>query len=84
MIFSLFKLFKIVAWYVSFVVFLFHQTSDKKLLRMNGKGIEFLTELKTGSSGSSDLHSERVEVESESLLSKFINQTLTVKGSFKS
>ncbi|HZL08717.1 MAG TPA: hypothetical protein VFC65_01875 [Prolixibacteraceae bacterium] len=51
---------------------------------MNGKGIEFLTELKTGSSGSSDLHSERVEVESESLLSKFINQTLTVKGSFKS
>jgi len=63
------------------VVILFHQTSDKRLLRSNGKGTKFLTGFKTWSSGSLDLHSERAEVESESLLSKFINPQLTVKSS---
>jgi len=48
---------------VSDVVSLFHQTSDKKLLRMNGKRIRFLTGFKTWSPGSYDLHSERAEVE---------------------
>jgi len=59
--------------YDSFVVSLFHQTSDKRLLRMNGEGIKFLTGFETRSSGSSDLHSERAEVGTESLLSRFIN-----------
>jgi hypothetical protein len=40
---------------------------------MNGKGIEFLTGFEPRSSGSSDLHSERAEVETGSLLSGFIN-----------
>jgi len=61
------------ARYSSDDVFLFHQTSDKKLLRMNGDRDGFLTEFKPWSSGSSDLHSERVEVGTESLLSKFLN-----------
>ena len=60
---------------------LLHQTSDKRLLRTNGEGNRFLTGFKTWSHGSSDLHSERVEVERESLLSKFIKQQLTVKSS---
>jgi hypothetical protein len=33
--------------YTPNVVFLFHQTSDKRLLRTNGDGIEFLTGFKT-------------------------------------
>ena len=73
MIFGLFKPFKMIVLYDYFVVFLFHQTSDKRLLRMNGEGIKFLTEFITRSSGSSDPHSRRAEVEPESLLSKFIN-----------
>ena len=59
--------------YASDVVSLLHQTSDKRLLRMNGEGIKFLTGFETGPSGSSDPHSRRAEVEPESLLSKFIN-----------
>jgi hypothetical protein len=51
---------------------------------MNGEGIKSLTGFRTRSAGSSDLHSERAEVGTESLLSRFINQKLAVKGSFKS
>jgi hypothetical protein len=39
-------------------------------LRMNGKGIESLTGFEPRSTGSSDLHSERAEVGTESLLSR--------------
>jgi len=81
MISGWFKLFKLLDRYTFNVVFLFHQTSDKRLLRTNGEGIKSLTGFKNRSSGSSDLHSERAEVESESLLSKFINPRLTVKSS---
>jgi hypothetical protein len=48
----------------------------KRLLRMNGEGIKFLTGFETRSSGSSDLHSERAEVGTESLLSGFIDQQI--------
>ena len=57
MIFSLFKTFKMLDLYAYDVVFLLHQTSDKRLLGMNGNGIQSLTGFKTKSSGSSDLHS---------------------------
>ena len=40
---------------------------------MNGEGIKFLTGFETGPSGSSDPHSQRAEVETGSLLPKFIN-----------
>jgi hypothetical protein len=43
---------------------------------MNGKGIKFLTEFETRPSGSSDLHSGRAEVGTESLLSGFINKRI--------
>jgi hypothetical protein len=69
----LFKLFKIFGLDNFFRVFLSHQTSDKRLLRMSGEGIRFLTEFEPGSSGSSDLHSERVGAGTESLLSKFFD-----------
>lgn len=52
MILRWFKSFKMLDLYTLDVVFLFHQTSDKRLLRMNGDGIEFLTGFKTKSSGS--------------------------------
>jgi|GEM_PF-3318726 len=55
--------------YTSDDVSLLHQTSDKRLLGTNGDGIEFLTGFKTRSTGSSDLHSGRAEVRTESLLS---------------
>jgi hypothetical protein len=51
---------------------------------MNGEGIKFLTGFETRSSGSSDLHSERAEVGTESLLLRFINKKKAVKGSLKS
>jgi len=59
--------------YASSIVSLFHQTSDKRLLETNGKGFKFLTGFKNWSPGSSDLHSGRVEVRTESLLSWFVN-----------
>jgi hypothetical protein len=40
---------------------------------MDGKGRRYLIEPKTESSGSSDSHSEKAEVRTESLLSKSIN-----------
>jgi len=43
---------------------------------MDGEGIKFLTGFKTRSSGSSDPHSERAEVETGSLLPKFINRKI--------
>jgi hypothetical protein len=43
---------------------------------MNGEGIKFLTGFEPRSSGSSDLHSERAEVGTESLLSGFIDQQI--------
>jgi hypothetical protein len=49
------------------------ETLNGRPLRMNGNGIKFLTGFKPKSSGSSDLHSERAEVRTESLLSMFIN-----------
>jgi len=67
------KPFKFLAKHAFDVLSLFHQTSDKKLPWRNGKGQKFLTEFETWSSGSSDLHSGRAEVGTESLLSKFIN-----------
>jgi len=65
-------------------VSLFHQTSDKRLLGTNGEGIKFLTGFKNRSSESQDSHSERAEVGTESLLSKFIDLKMAVKGSLKS
>jgi hypothetical protein len=59
--------------YASDVLSLLHQTSDKRLLRMNGDGIKFLTGFKTNSSEFPDSHSERAEVRTESLLSMSIN-----------
>jgi len=47
MIFSLFKHSKIFELYASGSVSLFHQTSDKRLLGTNGKGIKSLTGFKT-------------------------------------
>ena len=44
---GLYKSYKILDLYTPDVVFLFHQTSDKRLLRTNGDGIEFLTGFKT-------------------------------------
>lgn len=84
MIFSLFKPFKILDLYAPDVVFLYHQTSDKRLLWTNGNGIESLTGFKTKSSGSSDLHSGRAEVWTESLLSMSINLRKIVLRSVKS
>jgi len=46
MISSWFKPFKILDRYTFNVVFLFHQTSDKRLLRTDGEGIKFLTGFK--------------------------------------
>lgn len=69
MIAGLYKSFKKLDLYTPDVVFLLHQTSDKRLLRTNGDGIESLTGFITKSSGSQDLHSERAEVRTESLLS---------------
>jgi hypothetical protein len=46
MISGWFKLFKLLDRYAFNVVFLFHQTSDKRLLRTNGEGIKFLTGFK--------------------------------------
>jgi hypothetical protein len=43
---------------------------------MDGEGIKFLNEFNIGSSGSSDPHSNRAEVEHESLLSMFINSKI--------
>ncbi|GEM_PF-3464889 len=43
---SSFKLLKMLDLYASGVVSLFHQTSDKRLLKMDGEGIKFLTGFK--------------------------------------
>ena len=47
MIFSWFKPYKILDRYTFNVVFLIHQTSDKRLLGKNGDGVIFLIEFKT-------------------------------------
>ncbi len=52
MISGWYKPLKMLDLYTPDVVFLFHQTSDKKLPGTNGNGIEFLTGFKTRSSGS--------------------------------
>ena len=74
--YSLFKHLKMFELYVSRVVSLFHQTSDKRLLRMNGEGIKSLTGNKNWSFGFSDPRSGRVEVGTESLLSWFISRKI--------
>jgi len=84
MIFSSFKTLKTLDLYASDVVPLFHQTSDKRLLRTNGEGIKSLTGFKNWSPGSSDPHSERTEVRTESLLSLSINLRKIVLRSAKS
>jgi hypothetical protein len=81
MIFGLFKPFKMLDLYTSGDVSLLYQTSDKRLLGTNGNGIEFLTGFKTKSTRSSDLHSGRAEVRTESLLSKSINLRMIVMRS---
>jgi len=55
------------------VVSLFHQTSDKKLLRMKGKETRCLIGSENWSAESSDSLSEGAGVRTESLLSRFFN-----------
>jgi len=62
--------------YTHCVVSLYHQTSDKRLLRTNGKGIKSLTGFKNWSLRSLDLHSEKSWSWNRRLAFRFVNKQI--------